>query len=159
MPAISWTRMHFTMAAPANQPVQRHRTIPFDHHCSLVVCKMFGALAWVQFLANFDKFLDFIEVLLRSSFELLLCVSYGWFPVLLHLTCGLPLNSCTCFCASSCRHHFLWFCSCRVHVQILWRLVRLWVSWTDLLERFLWDWWICGKTWTVSTIGGWICLW
>jgi len=37
-------------------------------------CKVFGVC--VRLLAKFDKLLDFIEVLLHSSFQLLLCVSH-----------------------------------------------------------------------------------
>ena len=50
-------------------------------------------------------------------------------------------------------------CSCKVELQSLWRLGWLWIFWTNLPERFLQGWWICGKTWKLSTIGGWICLW
>jgi len=48
--------------------------------------KVFCVEVW--FFAKFDTLLDFIEMLLNSSFELLFCVSYAQyiFPVLLHLT-------------------------------------------------------------------------
>ena len=68
------------------------------------------------------------------------------------------LNSCTCCCCHR-LHRFLQFCSCSVEVQSLGKLGQLWVSWIDLLRRSLWGWWICGKPWRLSAIGGWICLW
>ena len=40
-------------------------------------CKVFGVQ--LRFLAKFDKLLDFIEMLLHSVFELLLCVSCAHF--------------------------------------------------------------------------------
>ena len=90
-------------------------------------------------------------------------------------------NSIVCFpCALSCVFAFDFVNHCWIPAHVLaatgnissnsaiagWRfkvlgvrLGRLWVSWTDLIERFLQGWWICGETQTLSTIGGWICLW
>jgi len=39
-----------------------------------------------EFFAKFDTLLDFLELLLHSGFELVLCASMHAFPVLLHLT-------------------------------------------------------------------------
>jgi len=90
-------------------------------------CKVFGA--WVRFLTELDKLLDFIEVLLHSGFELLVCS-----PCMVFLCCciwlhGLLLNSCTCCCGH--RHHFLQFCSCRAEVQSLGMEVKPTVSFLD----------------------------